>query len=220
MEKEIKLIIVDDHALYRLGERTVITEKLPNVTILKECSSGIEFFEYLKDGEQPDLILLDIVMPGMTGIEVARKLRKTHPNIKIMMLSSEVEPEIIYEILEIGVEGYLSKLAVKEDLATAIQNVMIGNHFYGQDISVIIYDAYIAKQNNPNKPHEKVAFTEREMEIIELLCEGMIVKEIAQKLNISKRTVDNHKAKIMSKLGFHSTVELVKYAIKEGIIIL
>ncbi len=219
MEK-IKIIIIDDHALYRLGERTVITEKVPNATILKECGSGIELFNYLEEGEQPNLVLLDIVMPEMNGVIVAKKLRKEYPDIKIMMLSSEVEPEIIYEILEIGVEGYLSKLAVKDDLALAIQNVIAGNHFYGQDISQIMYDTYIAKQNNPKDDSGKVEFTERESEIIELLCEGLTVKEIAAKLYISKRTVDNHKAKIMKKLGFHSIIELVKYAIKEGIVIL
>ncbi len=219
MEK-IKIIIVDDHALYRLGERTVITEKVPNAKILKECGSGMELFDYLKEGEQPNLVLLDIVMPEMNGVLVAKKLRNEYPDIKIMMLSSEVEPEIIYKILEIGVEGYLSKLAVKDDLALAIQNVIVGNHFYGQDISQIMYDTYIAKQNNPKDDAEKMDFTDRESEIIELLCEGLSVKEIATKLNISKRTVDNHKAKIMKKLGFHSIIELVRYAIKEGIVIL
>ncbi len=228
MEKEtIKVIIVDDHALYRLGERAVITEKLPQVSILAEYGSGQELLVHLSKGIMPDIILLDIVMPGISGIETAQQIRVKYPDIKIIMLSSEVAPEMINTLIDIGVNGYLSKLAVKDDLTNAILTVCDDNLFYGQDVSRIIYDMYIAKSvNKPSKPaltptkNEDNLLTTKEEEVIRLLCDGLPVKAIADKLSVSNRTVETHKHNIMQKLGFHSTIELTKYAIAEGIIVL
>ncbi len=229
MNDTLKLIIVDDHALYRLGERSVIKEKIPKAKILADYGSGQELLVGLRSGLLPDIVLLDIVMPGISGIETAKKIKEDYPEIKIIMLSSEVAPEIINEILDIGVNGYLSKLAVKDDLADAIKSVSEGNLFYGQDIARIIYDTYISQSVEIPSPRksffslkksEKKLFTEREKQVIEFLCEGITTKEIAAKLNVSKRTVDTHKSNIMQKLGFYSTVELVKYAIKEGMVTL
>ncbi len=230
MDEILKLVIVDDHALYRLGERVVIAEKLPTAKILAEYSSGQELLVGLKSGLTPNIILLDIVMPGINGIETAKKIKQDYPEIKIIMLSSEVAPEIINELLDIGVNGYLSKLAVKDDLANAVKSVSEGSLFYGQDIARIIYNTYISQSTKiPSskkraffslKRNGKVSFSEREKQIIEFLCEGMNTREVAVQLNISKRTVDTHKSNIMQKLGFHSTIELVKYAIKEGMVTL
>ncbi len=224
--KDLKVILVDDHELYRVGVRTVIEEKLPNISIIAECSSGKELLVLLENDLIPDLVLLDIVMPEINGIEVAIVLREKYPDIKIIMLSSEVSHSTINELLKINVDGYLSKITVKEELANAINSVVEGSHFYGQDISKVIYDIYISKINAPQKKgffrkkQPMVKLTEREREIIEMLCEGVAIKKIAEKLNISSRTISNHKANIMQKLGFHSTIELVKYAIREGIIII
>ncbi len=227
MEK-INIVIVDDHELYRLGEKAVITEKLPQVTILAEYGSGQELLVHLENGVCPDIILLDIVMPGISGIETAEIVREKYPHIKIIMLSSEVAPEVINTLIDIGVNGYLSKLAVKEDLAKAILAVYDNNLYYGQDISRIIYDMYIAQSVNKPKQKSKLfstknktkLLTDKEESVVKLLCEGLPTKIIADKLSISKRTVETHKYNSMQKLGFHSTIELVKYAIREGIIVL
>ncbi len=227
MEK-INIIIVDDHALYRLGEQAVIKEKLPQATILGEFNSGQALLVHLENNLLPDVVLLDIIMPGINGIETAKIIREKYPQIKIVMLSSEVAPEIINKLIDIGVDGYLSKLAVKEDLANAILTVCDNNLYYGQDISRIIYDTYIAQSVKKNtrksqvriQNNNKVAFTNKEEEIIKLLCDGLTIQEIADKSDISKRTVETHKSNIMQKLGFRSSIELVKYAIKEGIVIL
>lgn len=214
----LKIIIVDDHALFRMGVRSVIVDKLPHTNILAEYGSGEKLLQQLTESDKPDIILLDIVMPGISGIETARQLKEKYPDIKIIMLSSEVTSEIINELLDIGVDGYLSKLVLKEDLAEAILSVAKDNIYYGQDITRIMYDAYIAGHNKKSK--QKVHITEREREVIELLCEGITMKEIADRLNISKRTIDTHKSNIMQKLGFRSTIELVKYAIRESIVVL
>lgn len=214
----LKIIMVDDHALFRLGIRSVILDKLPHTSILAEYSSGEELLQQLTESNKPNIILLDIVMPGISGIETARQIKKKYSDIKIIMLSSEMALEVINELLDIGVDGYLSKFVLKEDLAEAIISVADGGIYYGQDIAHIMYNAYISRRSK--KSRQKVSITEREREVIELFCEGITVKEIADRLNISKRTIDTHKANIMQKLGFHSTVELVKYAIREGIITL
>lgn len=222
----LKLIIVDDHALYRLGVKAVLTEKIPQAEILAECSSGKELLVYLENNTIPELIILDIVMPEMNGVQVAKVLRKEYPKVKIIMLSSEMSPDIINEILDIGVDGYLSKLAVKVDLISAIEAVLSGNLFYGKDIAKVMYDIHVSKNQKQKKyalfQKKKSAYllSEREKEIVELLCEGFSVKEIANQLNVSPRTIDNHKARVMQKLGFHNTIELVKYAIREKIVLL
>lgn len=218
------IILVDDHALYRLGVKTVISEKLPEASIIGEYGSGKELFVHLDNGVIPEVIILDIIMPEMTGLEISKILKKTYPEIKIIILSSEADAETIQELLDINVNGYLSKLVVKEDLANAVRAVMEGNHFYGQDIAKILYDIYVAKKMKKSKINiffkagKKVALTEREKEIIRLFCEGIGAKDIALLLKLSIRTVNNHKFKIMQKLGFNNNIDLVKYAIKEKII--
>lgn len=228
MKKIQKIIIVDDHALYRLGISTVIREKIPYGTILAEYSSGQELLLHLATGTEPDILLLDIIMPEITGIDLAKIIKEDYPNIKILILSSEVETKVIMQLLDIGVNGYLSKLTAKDDLVKAIESIAEGNLFYGQDISRIIYDTYIAKNISQKegscifkkKYHPNITLTKREIEVVELLCEGLLLKEVADRLCLSKRTIENHKANIMGKLGFHSIADLVKYAIKEGIVIL
>lgn len=221
----IKIIIVDDHALFRVGERAVITKDLPNATILGDYSSGEELLVHLNSGVLPDLVLLDIIMPNMTGIEVAGILKNDYPDVKIIMLSSEVETNTVQELLDIGINGYLSKMAVNEDLVNAISAVMTGNLYYGRDIAKIMYDIHLSKSGEVNKQLcKKTAkyqeLTNREIEIVKLYCDGFTAKEIAEKLFVSERTVSNHKANIMQKLGFQNTVDLVKYAIQEKIIVL
>ncbi len=222
-----KIILVDDHALYRLGVRVVIAERMPEVEIIAEYSSGTELLGNLELGVIPDLILLDIIMPEVSGIDTARIIREKFPEISVIMLSSEVNLQTINELLEIGVNGYLSKLAIQDDLVNAVKAVMSGSQFFGRNVAKIMYDTYIAKtyeQENKLSTKENVetkhSLTSREIEIIELLCDGITAKEIATKLGVSSRTIDNHRYNILQKLGFHNTIELVKFAIKEGIVVL
>jgi DNA-binding NarL/FixJ family response regulator len=219
-----KIAIVDDHPLYRLGIQSVLNDKLPEITVVGEYASAKELFSYLERGLHPDMVILDIIVPGISGVEIARILREKYPKIKILVLSSEVNFELVDELITIGVNGYLSKTAMQCDLIAAISSVLAGNHFYGKDIARIMYNIYIKANFKPvttvlfSEPKKETKLTKREKEIINLLCEGIAVKEIATILCVSPRTIDNHKANIMKKLGFHNRIELVKYAIKEGIV--
>ena len=218
-----RIILVDDHALYRIGLRTTIAAMDKQLTIIGECGSGSEFTMLLQQNPIPDLVILDIRMPDESGIAIARRLKKEHPQIKIIMLSSEVSEETVSELLEIEVEGYLSKMAQMTDIEKAIRTVISGSHYYGQSVAKIMYDVYLVKTGIA--PRKKLfstknehALTPREIEIIQYLCDGYSAKEVGDKLSLSFRTIETHRNNIMGKLGFNNTAELIKYAVKQGIV--
>ncbi|CAK7047326.1 response regulator transcription factor [Petrimonas sulfuriphila] len=229
------VILVDDHAMYREGIRSSMS-KLTECPceIIGEAGSAAEFFMFLQKGDIPDMALLDIMLPDLSGVEIARKLRLEYPEMKIIMLSSEVSEELITELLEIGVDGYLNKLARREDLQAALCTVAGGNPYFGRSVAKMMYEIYLAQQYQKDSPRKKGIFnykkqispaapsesilSERETEIICLLCDGKSMKEIASRLCISIRTVETHKSNILAKLGFSNLVDLVKFAIKEGLV--
>lgn len=218
-----RIALVDDHALYRVGLRTTIAGMDAALTIIGECASGGEFAALLKQNTIPDLVILDIRLPDESGIEIARRLKNDYPQIIIIMLSSEVTEEIVSELLEIDVEGYLSKLAQMTDIEKAIRTVISGNHYYGQSVAKIMYDVYLAKAGiTPRKKifsnRNEQALTPREIEIIQYLCDGFSAKEVGDKLNLSFRTIETHRNNVMRKLGFNNIAELIKYAVKQGIV--
>ena len=211
----INTILVDDHALFRLGVKSSITNEHKGICIVGEADSGKALFNLLKT-VTPDIILLDIMLPDTTGVEIARKLRKEKPAIKILAISAENTSEIVHSMIDIGIEGFISKRQGSTgDIAVAIHTIMDGFEYFGSDISSIIYDVYVSRKDTINKPLE---FTEREKEIISLCRDGLLCKEIANRLHISPRTVDNHKGNIFKKLGINNTIEMVQYATKYGII--
>ena len=218
-----RIILVDDHALYRVGLRTTIATMDEQLTIIGECGSGSEFTMLLQQNIIPDLVILDIRMPDENGIEIARRLKKEHPQIKIIMLSSEVSSETLSELLEIEVDGYLSKMAQMTDIEKAIRTVISGSHYYGQSVAKIMYDVYLAKTGiTPIKKlfstKNEQALTPREIEIIQYLCDGKSAKEVADKLSLSFRTIETHRNNILRKLGFNNTAEMIKFAVKQGIV--
>lgn len=226
----INIILVDDHALYREGVRFSL-QKMDNlpINIIGEAASGKEFFLMLAAGKVPDMVLLDIMLPDTSGVEIARRLKKEYPDVMIIMLSAEVSEELISELLNINVEGYLSKMAHRADIQTAIRTVIGGCRYYGRSVAKMMYDIYLAQQEGYKQLNSKKnktssigksinQLTKREKEIICLLCDGLQTKEVADKLNVSPRTVETHKNKILLKLGFSRVTDLVKYAIKKGLV--
>ena len=211
----IDVILVDDHALFRLGVKGVLTGKYPDIRVTGEADSGKALF-HLLEIIRADVILLDIVLPDMNGVEIARRLRKDYPEIKILALSAENTEEVVQALMDIGIDGFISKRQCSaNEPAEAIRSIMGGLKYFGKDISAIIYNIYIAKKKTAEVTSE---FTEREKEIICLCREGLQGKQIADRLNISPRTVDTHKNNIFKKLGINNTMEMVQYALKQGII--
>jgi len=211
----IKVIIVDDHAIFRLGIKTAIKENYPDIEIVGEAATGKDLFNLLKT-TKADIILLDIMLPDISGIEIARILKTECPELKILAISAENTTEIVSQMLDMGIEGFITKRAGNiETLIEAIRSIIMGFEFWGQDISYIIRKIYLSKKNTPIVSKE---FTPSEKRIIELCHEGLLVKEIACQLKISPRTVESHKTNIFTKLGINNTMEMIKYALKHGII--
>jgi len=203
----IKIIIIDDHLLFRLGTKLCLSNSRLGIEVVAEAASGRELFAALET-TSPDLLLLDIMLPDISGIEIARKVRANHPEIKILLLSAEEPKKVIEQVLETGVEGYISKSAEVREIEDAIVSVMNGMEYFGRDISKVICDVFSSKKKHEQ---EEAKFTVREMEIIHLCNEGLLVKEIAERLNISPNTVKTHKTNIFQKLGINNSVELAKY---------
>jgi Response regulator containing a CheY-like receiver domain and an HTH DNA-binding domain len=211
----INTILVDDHALFRLGVKSAIMSEHKDICIVGEADSGVSLFQLLET-VTPDIILLDIILPDTTGVEIARRLRKERPSIKILAISAENTTEIVKSMINIGIEGFISKRqGGASDIAEAIRTIMDGYDYFGSDISAILYKIYVAKKNTVVVTPE---FTAREKEIVLLCRDGLLSKEIASRLNISSRTVENHKSNIFKKLGINNTIEMIQYATKNGII--
>ncbi|MDL2228530.1 response regulator transcription factor [Bacteroidales bacterium OttesenSCG-928-K03] len=211
----IKLIIVEDHALFRLGLTSALSSDKLEISIIGEAEDAKSLFTLLETC-QPDLIILDILLPDISGIEVARQLRKDYPEIKILAISSENTLDIVHPLLDIGIHGFISKnQSTSDDLLEAIESIMNGFEYFGRDIASVIYNVYVAKKRTENILYP---FTNREKDIIALCKDGLLSKEIAERLRISPRTVEVHKNNIFKKLGINSTMELTLYALKYDII--
>ena len=210
----INLIIVDDHRLFRITLRMAFSD-CTDICVSGEADTGKALFALL--GTAPcDLVLLDIGLPDMNGVEITRRLRRDYPAVKILAISAENTGDMVQALLDAGIEGFISKQAGDVDeIIRAIRSIIDGNEYYGNDITTIIYQIYVSKKNSTEVTPE---FTAREKEIIELCREGFIAKEIADRLHISVNTVHNHKNNIFRKLGISNTMEMVQYALKHKII--
>ena len=209
----IKVIIVDDHELFRLGVRTAIELRHPDIVISGEAGSGVEFFNLLETAKA-DIVLLDIMLPDMSGIDIARRMKKEYPEVRILAVSAENTTATVQEMLDTGIEGFVSKVNTSADtLADAIRSVDMGLDYFGKDIAEIINRIYIAKKKTKQISEE---FSDIEKRIIECCFEGLSGKMIADRLCISLRTVDWHKSNIFRKLGINSTLEMVQFAVKMG----
>ncbi|MCL2074663.1 MAG: response regulator transcription factor [Marinilabiliaceae bacterium] len=212
---KIKIIVVDDHEMIRCGIRYAIENRHPDIIIVGEAKSGAEFFS-LNSLETADLTLLDIALPDINGIKIAQQIKKQYPNMKILAFSATENENDIKEMINTGVDGFISKENATTDILTeAIRSIMHGFNYFGKDISDIISRIYVAKKKSTNVTSE---FSEQEKKVIELCIEGLSAKMIADRINISTRTVDWHKSNIFRKLGINSTIEMVNYCLKNGII--
>lgn len=215
---KIKIIMVDDHQIVRDGIKALIIDD-ENIEIIGEASNSNELFDLLQDNT-PDIILLDISLPDTSGIEIAKQISSEYEGIKILMLSMYMSEEFITNSIEAGAKGYLPKTTTQKELLDAIKSINNGGEFYNDTVSDILLKSYIKKTQGKNKEEEEksINLTKRELEILKLFAEGLTNKEIADQLFISIRTVESHKNNIMQKLELKTTVELVKFAIKNNII--
>jgi two-component system response regulator NreC len=211
----IQIIIVDDHRMFRMGVRLAIQSFCPDMRIAGEADCGKALFA-LDALATADLVLLDINLPDMNGADITRRLRSDYPAVKILAISAENNDATVRAMLDAGIDGFISKQRSGDDeLAEAIRSVVNGEEYFGRDIAAIIYDLYVAKKKTTVITPE---FTDREREVILLCRDGLLYKEIADRMGISIHTVSSHKKHIYQKLGINNTAEMLQYALKNGII--
>ena len=204
----IKLLLADDHQMFIDGIKSFL-EKYEDIAIVAEANNGYQVLEILET-EPIDIVVLDINMPGMDGIETTKIIRKKYANTKVLILSMYDNKNFIIKLIRNGAAGYILKNKTKEELYTAIQNVAAGRTHYGLEI---MNHAIAVSQS---KEEEEVQLTEREVEVMIKVAEGFSSKDAAKKLHISETTVNTHRRNIMSKLNLNSATQLVRYAIKKG----
>lgn len=219
MEK-IRLILVDDHLLVRTGIANLLSGE-PGFEIIGEASDAKEMFDLIRQS-QPDIAVLDIALPGMSGIEITKKLHNDYPGIRILILSMHTSEEFIFNAINSGARGYLPKNTSRKELIEAIYAIQRGEEFFAESISNVILKSYIKKvrTNLPEDDNNEGLLSKREIEVLRLFAEGMTNQEIADKLFISIRTVESHKNHIMARLELKTTVDLVKFAIRNNIVLL
>ena len=214
----IKIFLVDDHQLVRDGIKALLMSA-KDLFILGEASSGKECFEKIAL-KQPDILILDISLPDTSGIEITKRITAEYPAIRVLILSMYTDEDYIFNSVKAGARGYLPKNTSREELLSAIHAIYDGEEFFADSISRIMLKSYVrkAKEDDLTPQRGPVPLTTREIEVLKLFAEGFINKEISDKLDISIRTVETHKNHIMKKLELKSTVELIKYAIRNKIV--
>jgi DNA-binding NarL/FixJ family response regulator len=212
---KIRVLIADDHALVREGIAAFL-RLCDDIEVVGEASDGIEVIERAHK-VKPDIVLMDISMPKLGGLEATVELKKADPNIKIIVLTQYDDKEYISRFLKAGVSGYMLKKAVGSDLLNAIRAVNRGEFYLFSSIALEVVDGYLGKHQKVDEDlYEKL--TDREKQVLKLIAEGHSHKEIAKLLNISSKTVIAHQTNISEKLDIHSRTALVKFAITKGII--
>ncbi len=214
--KHLSILLVEDHELVRAGMRELLY-KLEDVAEVHEASNGREALLQLEH-LQPDLIFMDIAMPGMNGLEAIGRIRKLYPQIHVIMLSMYSNEEYVIQSLRAGASGYLLKDSGKAELALAISAVTQGQTYLSPVLATHVTD-YMRRVENPADDHHPAErLTPRQREILQLIAEGHTTQEIAQALSISAKTVETHRAQLMQRLGIFDIAGLVRYALRTGIV--
>ncbi len=219
---KIRVLIADDHDVVRSGLRMLLRSS-PDFSVIAEAADGEEAVR-LAEKHTPDVAILDISMPKLSGIEATRMIRELVPDAKIIILTVHEDEEYVYQILQAGASGYLLKNAGKKEIFDAIHSVISGDRFFSPGISKLIINGFIKRANEQAQPEEPVAqdsrqvLTKRETEILGYIAQGLTSRQIADTLCLSFRTVNTHRANLMQKLNIHDTASLVRHAITLGLV--
>ncbi len=212
----VRIVLADDHTIMRNGLRLVL-ERQPDFTIAGEASNGREALEVV-DRVSPNVVIMDIAMPLLNGIEAAKRITAEHPKVAILILSMHSDEAYILKALKAGARGYLLKDSAEADLIQAIRAVSTGKAFFSPAVSKVLADDYLRQisQRGVEDPYDLL--TARERELLQLVAELKPTKDIAGILGVSPHTVDTHRGNLMQKLNVHSIPELILYAVRKGII--
>jgi two-component system response regulator NreC len=216
MSEQIRLLLIEDHEMVRAGFRMLLNAQ-PDMHIVGEASSGEQGLE-LAIKECPNVILLDVSMPGKGGVETARGIKAHCPETAILAVTIHTEQAYLLEMLEAGVDGYLPKRAAADELVNAIRTVHAGNNYVFPGLIDALVDGFRARTDETLEGNKKSILTDRQLQVLRYIADGLTSQRTAEQLGLSVRTVERHVENMMRRLDVHSRVELVRVAIREGIL--
>jgi two-component system response regulator NreC len=212
----IRILLADDHTVLRDGLRAML-ERQPDMAVIGEAADGRECVRLAAE-QSPDVVVMDIAMPNMNGIEATRRILADSPRIAVVILSMHQDESYVLRSLKAGAKGYLLKDALRADVLEAIRAVAQGRSFLTRKIARMLQEDYVRQLESRGLDDTYDLLTDREREILQLVAEGRANKEVAQLLNVSLTTVETHRTHILQKLGLHTVPELILYAVRKGII--
>jgi two-component system, NarL family, response regulator NreC len=211
----VTVLLVDDHPIVRQGLRNLL-DSMPDFKVVGEAGDGLQALELI-ERVQPQVIVIDVVMPGLTGLEVTQRVKRQWPAVKVIVLSMQNNEAYVVSALKSGASGYILKDTGPEELVDAIRIVVKGERYLSKQLSERIINAYVSKVDEAEvDPYDTL--TNREKEILHLVAEGFTNQEIAERLYISPRTAELHRSNVLNKLSLKNQVDLVRFAIKRGIL--
>lgn len=213
----MRVLLADDHSIVRRGMRALL-ETDQNVEVVAEASDGLEALRLCEE-HQPDLLILDVAMPKLNGIDVAARAQKMQPAPRSIMLSMHLDESYVMRALNAGASGYLLKDATDEDLLPAVRAVASGKSFFSPAVSGVLAEEYVQQLQERGLDDSYDLLTDRERQVLQLLAEGRSNKEVASLLDLGVSTVETHRANLMQKLNLHSTAEIVLYAVRKRLIV-
>lgn len=213
---KIRILIADDHSIVREGVRMILAGQ-DDFEVVGEASSGREALERARE-LQPDVVVMDISMPDLTGIQATEMIRKELPQVQVVGLTMHEEDSYVFELLKVGAAGYVLKRAAAEDLVSAVRAAHRGETFLYPSVGKMVVQDYLQRTSARERELALDGLTDREREVLTLIAEGLTNQAIAGRLFISIKTVQTHRAHIMGKLNLHDRTELVRYAIRKGLI--
>ena len=216
--KKIRVLIVDDHALVRDGIRALLS-LIADIEVVGEAANGKEALEKAEE-LAPDVVLMDLAMPIMSGLEATRRIRKEFPRIKVLAVTQYDDSEYVIPVIEAGASGFVTKMVAFSELASAIQTVYRGDSFLSPSAASILVEEYQHKAGVDGEKDTYQQLTDREREVLKLIVEGHTAREIADMLVVSPKTVEWHKTSLMNKLNIHNKTDLIKFAIRKRVITL
>ncbi len=212
----IRILLADDHTILRAGLRMMLNAQ-PDFEVVGEAQDGRQAIQEAQR-LQPDVILMDITMPDMNGIEATRQIKKLLPETKVLMLTMHEHDEYVFQALRAGASGYMLKEAADTDLISALRVIQNGQFYLSPTAQSVMVGDYLQRVRTGEEKDSYSSLTEREREILKLVAEGYTNNKIAERLIISPKTVDTHRTHVMDKLNLHSRAELVKYAMRRGLL--
>lgn len=213
----MRVLLADDHGIVRRGLRSLL-ESEPGLSVVADAADGLEALR-LCEQHRPDVLILDIAMPKLNGIEVAARAQKLDPAPRVVILSMHADESYILRALAAGARAYLLKDATDEDLLPAVRAVTAGRRFFSPAVTGVLVEDYVRQVQARGLTESYHLLTDREKEVLQLLAEGRSNKEVAALLDLSLSTVETHRANLMQKLNLHNTAEIVLYAVRKGIIV-